>query len=668
MNEIAQVIDRPEPPSGGGAPLPDGRRRTDGLLADEKRALEMIAAGAPLAGVLDAVNGAIEARLPGTLCSILLLEAGGRHLRHGSAPSLPESYNRAIDGLEIGPEVGSCGTAAHTGRQVIVSDIAGDPLWADYRELAREHSLAACWSTPIRSSSQETLGTFAIYYRERREPGAPDFEVMERMTHLAGIAIERHQAQESARELSEKLAHQASHDALTGLLNRYELERRLELMLDDARSTGRHHALCYLDLDQFKIINDSCGHAAGDELLRQLGSLLRREVSRRDIVARLGGDEFGVLLEDCSLARAEEVADTLRRAIRDFRFRWREKSFRIGVSIALVPITAASDSLTGILRAADSACYVAKDKGRNRIHTYRPDDAELVRRSGEMKWVNEIRIALEEDRFRLMVQPIVPLGPPRDRKASEARGELFELLLRIEGEDGGLVAPGEFLPAAERYDLATLLDVWVLSAAFDWLGGDPRHLESAHLCSINLSAQSLGDLEFLKRIIRGLEERQIPPEKICFEITETAAIANLAHASRFIRSLRSLGCRFALDDFGTGFSSFAYLKSLPVDFLKIDRIFVKGVLEDRVDSAVIGSMVEIGRLTGKRTIAEGVESESVLRMLERIGVDYAQGYHLGRPHRLEDFSRLRAERAAASATRVAASRPSAGPSQLALPY
>ncbi len=667
MNEIAQVIDRPTaaPRGDGEAGLRQaltGAGQGPGLLAGEKRALEMIAAGAPLTPVLDVVNQVIEARLPGTLCSVLLLDADGRHLRHGSAPSLAESYNAAVDGLAIGPAVGSCGTAAYAGRQVIVSDIASDPLWADYRELASRHSLAACWSTPIRSSDQKTLGTFAIYYRERREPQAADFEIMEGMTHLAGIAIERHRSRESARELTEKLAHQASHDALTGLLNRCELERRLKRLLDDARRHGRDHALCYLDLDQFKIINDSCGHAAGDELLRQLGSLLRREVFQRDIVARLGGDEFGVLLEDCSLARAKEVADTLRRAVADFRFSWLGRSFAVGVSIALVPITPASDSLTGILKAADSACYVAKDEGRNRIHTYRADDAELVRRSGEMRWVNEIRIALEENRFRLVVQPIVAVGVPPER------GERFELLLRIENEDGRLVTPDAFLPAAERYDLATRLDVWVLNAAFDWLRSDPQHLDAARLCSINLSGQSLGDLEFLKLIIRGLEEQQIPPEKICFEITETTAIANLALATRFIRSLRSLGCHFALDDFGTGFSSFAYLKSLPVDFLKIDRIFVQGVIEDRVDLAVIRSMVEIGKLTGKRTIAEGVESESVLKMLEQIGVDYAQGYHLGRPQPLEDFSRMQALRVADSASEVGAPRPPVGAGQLALPY
>ncbi len=603
------------------------RRQAELLLAGEKQALEMIASNAPLEEILDAVNAMIEARLPETLSSIHLLDDG--RLRHASAPSLPAAYNAAIDGVAVGPAVGSCGTAAHFGRQVTVADIASDPLWADYRDLASEHSLRACWSTPILSSNREVLGTFALYYRERREPTAADFEVMERMTHLAGIAIERRRADDAARELADQLRFQATHDALTGLYNRYELERRLRHLLDDARRRRGEHALCYLDLDQFKIINDSCGHVAGDELLRQLAGQLQSSVFERDMLARLGGDEFGVLLEDCSLARAKKVADTLRRTIEDFRFRWDGRGFSIGVSIGLVPIVESSDSVTGILRAADSACYVAKDEGRNRIHTYRPDDEELLRRSGEMRWVNRIRLALEEDRFRLDVQPIAAIRGPR------RRGEHFEMLLRIEEDDASRTTPEAFLPAAERFHLATKLDRWVLGSACDWLASQKRHLERLHLCSLNLSGQSLGDKDFLRFVLRELEEKQIPPGKLCFEITETAAIANLSHATRFIRALRSLGCRFALDDFGTGFSSFGYLKSLPVDFLKIDGMFVVGVAEDRFDLAVIRSIVEIGQLMGKRTIAEFVESPVILRKLEQIGVDFAQGYAVGRPRPLE---------------------------------
>lgn len=605
------------------------RRYMEELLAGEKQVLEMIATRAPLEQSLGAVNQLVEACLPGTLSSVLLLDKDQERLRHGSAPSLPEAYVAAVDGLAIGPAVGSCGTAAYLGEPVIVSDISADPLWTDYRELALEFSLAACWSTPIVSPERSVLGTFAVYRRERGEPADGELEVIERMTHLAGIAIERDQADEATRELTEQLSFQASHDTLTGLYNRDQLERRLRRLLDDARRHGREHALCYMDLDQFKIINDSCGHDAGDELLRQLARELQPAVFERDMLARLGGDEFGVLLEDCSLDHAKTVAEGMRQVVEAFRFSWRGGEFQVGASIALVPIVESSESVTGILRAADATCYAAKDEGRNRIRVYRPDDARLLRRSGEMRWVNRIRLALEEDRFHLEVQPIASLRGPRPS------GAHFELLLRMEDEDGHRLTPEAFLAAAEHYSLATLLDRWVLATACDWLRRQARHLEQVYLCSINLSGQSLADQDFLRFVLSELEEKQIPPEKICFEITETAAIADLSHATRFIQALRTLGCRFALDDFGTGFSSFAYLKSLPVDFLKIDGMFVVGVLKKRFDQCVVRSIVELSRLAGKRTVAEFVEDERVLRKLEQIGVDFAQGYAVGRPRPLE---------------------------------
>ncbi len=437
---------------------------------------------------------------------------------------------------------------------------------------------------------------------------------------------------EAGHALAEELSFQASHDTLTGLYNRDAFERRLHELLDDARQKAREHALCYLDLDQFKVINDSCGHAAGDELLRQLGSRLRSQVVKPDMLARLGGDEFGVLLKNCSLVRAKRQAAALRRTIKDFRFRWQDEEFSIGVSIGLVRIVESSESTADILRAADSACYAAKDEGRNRIRTYRPDDTDLVRRSGEMRWVNRIRLALEEGRFGLDYQPIVPVcGPP-------AGGAFIELLLRMEAEDGRRIGPDAFLGAAERFHLATLLDSWVVAAASDWLKGHPQHLEQVAMCSINLSGQSLTDRDFLRFVLRELEAKQIPPEKLCFEITETTAIANLPHAEQFIRVLRTLGCRFALDDFGTGFSSFAYLKSLPVDYLKIDGMFVVGLLEDRFDLAVIRQIVELSQVIGKQTIAEFVESDLILSKLEQIGVDYAQGYAVGRPQPLETMT------------------------------
>ena len=435
-----------------------------------------------------------------------------------------------------------------------------------------------------------------------------------------------------AHNLSEQLSYQASHDALTGLVNRRAFENRLERVLETARCHNTTHALCYLDLDQFKVINDTCGHVAGDELLRQLGRYLSAQVRKRDTLARLGGDEFGVLMERCSLEQAQRVAESLRKAIESFRFLWEDKSFSVGVSIGLVPITRASEHITGVLRAADNACYAAKDTGRNRIHVYHEADVELVKRHREMQWVVRMNRALEEDRFHLSFQPIVPV----DGRQSDWTH--YELLLWMEDDDGRILPPGAFLPAAERYNLAARLDRWVIDAAFEWLTRHPAHLEHLSLCAINLSGHSLGDQKFLDALIRRFRERAIPAHKICFEITETAAISNLADAARFVRALRELGCRFALDDFGSGLSSFAYLKTLPVDFLKIDGMFVRDITEDPVNLTMVRSINEIGQVMGKQTVAEFVESEAVLEKLREIGVDYAQGYFMGRPRPLEEIT------------------------------
>jgi len=430
--------------------------------------------------------------------------------------------------------------------------------------------------------------------------------------------------------LAEKLSYQASHDALTGLINRREFERRLQRVLKTARIEKTEHALCYMDLDQFKVINDTCGHVAGDELLRQLGAVLQARARKRDTVARLGGDEFGVLMEHCSLEDAERVADTFRSAIEKFRFQWENKAFTIGVSIGLVPITETSESMVHVMSAADSACYAAKDQGRNRILVYRLDDAALSRRHGEMQRVTQINWALGEDRFRLYCQPIIPV-------AGGDEGAHYELLLRMEDEEGHLVPPGNFLPAAERYNLATKLDRWVVGTGFDWLSRHPGQLESLGVCAINLSGQSLGDEEFLTFMVGQFEKVDIPPEKICFEITETAAIANLATATGFMVKLKELGCKFALDDFGSGLSSFAYLKNLPVDYLKIDGVFVKDIPDDPIDFAMVKSINEIGQLMGIKTIAEFVENDAILEKLRGLGVDYAQGYGIGKPRPLDEL-------------------------------
>ena len=449
---------------------------------------------------------------------------------------------------------------------------------------------------------------------------------------VSGVAVNVRDITE-AHNLSDQLSYQATHDGLTGLINRREFERRLERVLESAKSAKTEHALCYLDLDQFKVINDTCGHVAGDELLRQLGELLQKQVRKRDTLSRLGGDEFGVLIEHCSLGHAKQIAKELRKVIQDVQFVWEDKNFSLGVSIGLVPITADGGSITNVLSMADTACYAAKDKGTNRIHVYREDDTELARRYGEMQWVSRINRALEENRFHLVFQPIVPVA------GLESLRNHYELLLRLEDEDGSTVWPDSFLPAAERYNLSTNLDRWVIGRAFRWLADYPQHLKRLFLCSINLSGHSLGNGKFLEFVIQQFEETNLPPQKICFEITETVAIANLTSATRFIKALSELGCRFALDDFGSGLSSFAYLKNLPVDFLKIDGMFVKDIVDDPIDFAMVRSINEIGHVMGKQTIAEFVENEDILEKLREIGVDYAQGYGIGRPRPIEEITR-----------------------------
>ncbi|MEZ5584742.1 MAG: EAL domain-containing protein [Candidatus Competibacteraceae bacterium] len=435
-----------------------------------------------------------------------------------------------------------------------------------------------------------------------------------------------------ARRMAWQMTYHATHDDLTGLFNRREFERRLRRLLEQARLENTHHALCYLDLDQFKVINDTCGHMAGDELLRQIGRLLQARTRKMDTLARLGGDEFGVLMESCALEQAKRVANSLREAVESFRFEWQGKRFNVGVSIGLVPITDTSDSMTGILRSADSACYTAKEKGRNRIHVvYKEDDTELVKRRGEMQWMFLIPWALEEGRFELNFQTIFPLN------SHNQLGHHYELLLRMRNTDGTLIQPGAFLTAAERYNLATKLDQWVIQAAFEWLLEHPAHLQDLHLCEINLSGHSVGNEQFLAFITTQLKQGEIPPAKICFEITETAAIANLASATRFIKALKSLGCKFALDDFGSGLSSFAYLKNLPVDLLKIDGIFVKDIVDDPLDSAMVKSINEVGKVMGLQTVAEFVENQAILAKVRDLGVDYAQGYVVGRPQPLTEL-------------------------------
>ncbi|PYY69039.1 PAS domain S-box protein [Pseudomonas jessenii] len=430
------------------------------------------------------------------------------------------------------------------------------------------------------------------------------------------------------RQYIANLSWQATHDALTGLANRREFEYRLEQALHNLTRHSGRHALMFLDLDQFKLVNDTCGHAAGDELLRHICALLQSGLREGDTLARLGGDEFGILLENCALEAAEKIAESLRQTVQNLHFVWKGRPFVTTVSIGLVHVAQNPTTLEASLRAADMACYMAKEKGRNRVQVYHPDDSELSLRFGEMAWVQRLHMALEEDRFCLYAQEIAPLGHV------DQDGGHIEILLRLHDEAGRMILPDSFIPAAERYGLMSSLDRWVVQNVFKVIAQcrAEQHRGPLAMCAINLSGTTIGDEAFLDFLREQFVTYSIPPEMICFEITETSAISNLGSAIRFINELKGLGCHFSLDDFCAGMSSFAYLKHLPVDFLKIDGSFVKDMLDDPINRAMVEVINHIGHVMGKRTIAEFVETPQIEQALLEIGVDYAQGYVIERPH------------------------------------
>jgi diguanylate cyclase (GGDEF)-like protein/PAS domain S-box-containing protein len=426
--------------------------------------------------------------------------------------------------------------------------------------------------------------------------------------------------------LSEQLSYQASHDSLTGLINRPEFEIRLTRVIETARAYQSEHALCYLDLDQFKVINDACGHIAGDQLLRDISQVLQKRIRKRDTLARLGGDEFGILMEHCNLEQAEIVANQILQEVQEHRFEWDGQIYNVGVSIGLVSIHENINAHTEILREADAACYAAKDAGRNRVHIYNTDDIDMARRHGDIRWVSRIISALENDSFVLYMQPIVST----DRHESTLKH--YEVLIRLKEDDNqNVIPPGAFLPAAESYNLATRIDEWVVMETFRFLNEHSDLNSKIDLISINLSGKSVTDDAFISFIIKQLEQSKNIASKICFEITETAVIANLLRAKLFIRRLKEMGCQFSLDDFGSGLSSFAYLKTLPVDYLKIDGLFVKDIVDDETDFAMVKSINDLGNIMGIKTIAEFVENDMIKNKLIDIGVDYVQGYGIGRP-------------------------------------
>ncbi len=443
---------------------------------------------------------------------------------------------------------------------------------------------------------------------------------------LVGAVVMLHDITE-LRGLARQMSYQATHDALTGLVNRHEFERRLQECIDSGHRGDGQHVLCYLDLDHFKLVNDTSGHLAGDSMLREVAKLLRDAVRDSDTVGRLGGDEFGTLLIGCPLDKARQIADDLCRAVGEFRFVWKDKIFNIGVSVGLVEISRESGTLEELLAAADTACYVAKKQGSGRVVVYSARDEALARHTGEIQWLQRLQSALKENRFQLYHQVIVAAH-------DEEGGPAMEVLVRMQDENGHELAPAEFMRAAERYRLMGLVDRWVVQTTLAALGRGAIAVASSRSVAINISGQTLGDLQFLEFVVECFDSTGASPAQVCFEITENAVVANLDHARRFVGVLHGMGCQFALDDFGSGLGSFSNLKNLPLDYLKIDGSFMRNLSRDTVNQAMVTAMIELARSLNFKVIAEQVEDSAAVETARRMGVDYLQGYAIGRPQPL----------------------------------
>jgi diguanylate cyclase (GGDEF)-like protein/PAS domain S-box-containing protein len=430
------------------------------------------------------------------------------------------------------------------------------------------------------------------------------------------------------RGITRQMSYQASHDALTGLVNRREFERRLEESLEVAHSNESRHVLCYLDLDRFKVVNDSCGHIAGDSMLREVATLIKETVRDSDTCGRLGGDEFGLLLVGCPLEKARQIADDVVHKVNDYRFVWKDKIFNIGVSVGLVEISRESGALEEVMSAADSACYVAKKQG-NHVHVYSARDEAVARHRGEIQWLQRLQTALKDNRFELMAQPIIAMA------ADASQGPALEVLLRLQDDSvPGGISPVEFLRAAERYRLMADVDRWVVQTALTALGRGGIRLPANRSLAINLSGQTLGDPTFLEFVVDVLDRTSVAPHQLSFEVTENSVITNIEHAQRFIGVLHGMGCQFALDDFGRGLSSFGNLKNLSLDYLKIDGTFIRNLGVDSVNQAMVAAMIKLARTLNFQVIAEQVEDPGALEAAKKMGVDFVQGFHLGRPQPL----------------------------------
>jgi diguanylate cyclase (GGDEF)-like protein len=426
-------------------------------------------------------------------------------------------------------------------------------------------------------------------------------------------------------QLTNEMTYQASHDPLTGLVNRAEFERRVRAVLQEAEADGSQHVFCFIDLDRFKIVNDQCGHSAGDALLKQLAKIIKSKIRSSDTLARLGGDEFGLLLEGCQEERGLEILKTIVDNITIYRFVSEDKSYSVGASAGLVVLNQHSGNISHIMQAADSACYVAKNEGGGRVHVYQPDDQVLAQHTQNIHWAHKIQIALEKNQFKLYAQSIHSLTDDEE--------VLHEVLVRMVDDDGSIIPPMAFIPAAERYHLIQSIDRWVIKHTFQSIESG---MLQGGLCTINLSGDSIGDPTMLGYVMDMFDTFTVSPNMICFEITETAMVTNLVQATRFMSQLRGLGCKFALDDFGSGVSSFAYLQSLEVDILKIDGALVKAIAHNKINEVMVNSINTIGHTMQMKTVAEFVENEDIVKKLTRMGIDYGQGYYFSKPQCVEE--------------------------------
>jgi diguanylate cyclase (GGDEF)-like protein/PAS domain S-box-containing protein len=490
-------------------------------------------------------------------------------------------------------------------------------------ETSRKHVSHSLERLQTIGGSQSACAHPVLLTREGQEVAVQESSapIRDRNGEVIGAVIVVHDVTQE-RRLKRALSYQATHDALTGLINRREFDVRLRDALAQAKRGERHFSLLYVDLDQFKVVNDTCGHQAGDRLMRDVTSLLRARVRTQDTIARLGGDEFGILLDSTSVAQAGRIADTVRQAIHNYRFIWAGSTLTVGASIGVVEINRDTDSVASVLSAADIACYAAKESGRNRIHIY-DGDGGAVDRHRELHWAARLTRAVEENRLELFYQPIVPI-------AQAGPMGFHELTVQLRDDDGRLVPAGEFIPAAERYNVMPAIDRWVILRALERLRNAPMGPAASPVLAVNLSGNSLSDQSFLEFVVEHAGAPDVA-SRLCFEITETAAVTNWSNALYFMKELQQRGCRFALDDFGSGLSSFMYLRTLPVDFLKIDGQFIAQVAANPVDRSMVEAICKIGRSLGIFTVAECVESEAVLAELRRIGVDFVQGYYLARP-------------------------------------